>query len=89
MELIEAIKSRRSIRKFKSDAIPNNYIYELIEAARLALSGTNLQPTRYVIIKSDRAKSKLKECTPLPFVSEAPLIIACCIDTNSLYHQEC
>ncbi|WP_326910762.1 nitroreductase family protein [Sedimentibacter sp. MB31-C6] len=84
MELIEAIKSRRSIRKFKSDAIPNNYIYELIKAARLAPSGTNLQPTRYVIIKSIEAKSKLKECTPLPFVSEAPLIIACCIDTNSV-----
>lgn len=84
MELIEAIKSRRSIRKFKSDAIPDNYIYELIEAARLAPSGTNLQPTRYVIIKSIEAKSKLKECTPLPFVSEAPVIIACCIDTNSV-----
>lgn len=84
MELIEAIKSRRSIRKFKPDAIPNNYIYELIEAARLAPSGTNLQPTRYVIIKSDEAKSKLKECTPLPFVTEAPVVIACCIDTHSV-----
>ena len=84
MELLEAIQSRRSIRKFKSDAIPEEYIHQLIEAGRLAPSGTNLQPTRYVIIKSEDARTKLKECTPLPFVSAAPAIIACCIDTQSI-----
>lgn len=84
MELLEAIQSRRSIRKFKSDAIPEEYIHQLIEAGRLAPSGTNLQPTRYVVIKSEEARSKLKECTPLPFVSAAPAIIACCIDTQSI-----
>lgn len=84
MELLEAIQSRRSIRKFKSDAIPEEYIHQLIEAGRLAPSGTNLQPTRYVIIKSEDARTKLKECTPLPFVATAPAIIACCVDTQSI-----
>lgn len=84
MELLEAIKSRRSIRKFKSDPMPEGYITELIEAGRLAPSGTNLQPTRYVVIKSEEARAKLKECTPLPFVSAAPAVIACCIDTQSI-----
>jgi nitroreductase len=84
MELLEAIKSRRSIRKFKPDAIPENHINELIEAGRLAPSGTNIQPTRYIVIRSDEAKEKLKECTPLPFVSAAPAIIACCIDTKAV-----
>lgn len=84
MELIEAIRSRRSIRKFKSDPIPEGYMTELIEAGRLAPSGTNLQPTRYVVIKSEEARSKLKECTPLPFVSSAPVVLACCVDTQSI-----
>lgn len=84
MELLEAIQSRRSIRKFKPDAIPEEYISQLIEAGRLAPSGTNLQPTRYVVIKSEESKAKLKECTPLPFVSSAPAVIACCIDTQSI-----
>lgn len=84
MELLEAIKSRRSIRKLKPDAIPENYIRELIDAGRLAPSGTNLQPTRYVVIKSEEARSKLKEYTPLPFVEAAPVVIACCIDTQSI-----
>ncbi|QGU96179.1 oxidoreductase [Clostridium bovifaecis] len=84
MEVLEAIQSRRSIRKFKPDAVPQDYITELIEAGRLAPSGTNLQPTRYVVIKSEDSREKLKECTPLPFVPAAPVVIACCIDTKSI-----
>ncbi|WP_312579360.1 nitroreductase family protein [Sedimentibacter sp. MB31-C6] len=84
MELNEAIQSRRSIRKFKTDPIPENYITELIEAGRLAPSGSNLQSTRYVIIKSEEARAKFAECTPLPFVTQAPLIIACCINKKVL-----
>jgi nitroreductase len=84
MELLDAIKSRRSIRKFKPDAIPENYITELIDSGRLAPSGTNLQPTRYVVIKSEEARARLNECTPLPFVAAAPVVIACCIDTQSI-----
>jgi nitroreductase len=84
MELLEAMQSRRSIRKFKSDSIPENFISELLEAGRLAPSGTNLQPTRYIVIKSEEARAKLKECTPLPFVGDAPAIIACCVDNQSM-----
>lgn len=84
MELLEAMESRRSIRKFKPDAIPDKYIEELIEAGILAPSGTNIQPTRYVVIKSEEARAELNECTPLPFVSKAPVVIACCIDYQSI-----
>jgi len=84
MELLEVIQNRRSIRKFKPDEVPEEYIHLLIEAGRLAPSGTNLQPARYIVIKSEEARTKLKDCTPLPFVSAAPAIIACCVDTNSI-----
>jgi len=73
MELLKVIESRRSIRKFKSDEIPENYITELIEAGRFAPSGINIQPTRYVVIKSCETRKKLNECTPLPFVAAAQL----------------
>ena len=84
MEFLEVVKSRRSIRKFRSDEIPENYITELIEAGRLAPSGINIQPTRYVVIKSEEARKKLNECTPLPFVASAPAVIACCVDNRSM-----
>jgi nitroreductase len=83
MNVTEAIKTRRSIRKFKPDPIPDDDIRKLIDAGRLAPSGVNLQPTRYAIIKSAEARDSLKACTPLPFVPEAPCVIACCIDTHT------
>jgi nitroreductase len=83
MELLKVMKARRSIRKFKSDPVPDKYIQELIEAAQLAPSGSNLQPARYFVIKSKEARAKLNECTSLPFVSQAPVIIVCCADTQA------
>lgn len=82
MNFLEVLESRRSIRKFKPDMIPDNYITDILEAGRLAPSGTNLQPTRYIVIKNKESIEKLKECTPLPFVPSAPVIIACCVDTH-------
>ena len=84
MELLKAIQSRRSIRKFKSDEVPDAVIRELLDAARLAPSGSNLQATRFVVIKSPVERMKLKECTPLSFVAHAPVIIACCIDREAM-----
>ena len=84
MELLNAMKARRSMRKFKSEPIPEEFVTQLIEAAQLAPSGSNIQPTRLVVIKSDAVRTELSKATPLPFVSQAPLIIACCVDTESL-----
>jgi|SRR5680860_23061 len=84
MELLEAMKSRHSIRKFKSQPIPEAFVNQLIEAARLAPSGSNVQPTRFVVIKSEAVRAQLSQATPLEFVSQAPVIIACCVDTESL-----
>ena len=58
MELIKTIEDRRSIRKFKEDQVPGELITKLIEAARLAPSGVNIQPARYVVIKSKEARAK-------------------------------
>jgi nitroreductase len=86
MELLQAMQSRRSIRKFRSNEVPDPLIRELLEAARLAPSGSNLQATRFVVIKSPAERMKLKECTPLPFVAHAPVVIACCIDREAMGH---
>lgn len=88
MEFLEAIKSRRSIRKFKSEPIPDSFINELLEAGRIAPSGSNLQPTRYVVIKSEEARAKLKQCSPLPFVAQAPAVIAVCADNGVMSTAE-
>ena len=83
MDYLQVIQSRRSIRKFKTDPVPEEAVRKLLEAASLAPSGTNLQPSRFIVIRSEEARTKLRECTPLPFVAAAPVIIACLIDTQA------
>ena len=82
MELHDVIQNRRSIRKFKTDPVPESLIRELINTARLAPSAANIQPTRYVIVQSTATKEQLTPYT-LPFVTKAPVIIICCIDTTA------
>ena len=53
MELIDAIKNRRSIRKYTNEEVPNELLEDLIECARLAPSAKNRQPWKFIIIKND------------------------------------
>lgn len=87
MELIKAISDRRSIRRFKKDSIPDDLIIKILEAARMAPSGGNFQPWRFVIIKNNSCKSELKEFIPQTFVTQAPLIIVVCIDTSAISQE--
>lgn len=84
MELKEVIASRRSIRKFRPDPIPDSFINELLEAARLAPSGTNLQPWRFIVVKSPEIRGKLKEAFFLGFIAQAPVLFVCCADLKSI-----
>ncbi len=88
MDVKEAISKRRSIRKYKRKGVPLNLIRELIDAARLAPSGSNTQPCRYYIVKDEETKGRLKEnrIFEQDFVYLAPVIIVCCSDVQS-YRQ--
>ena len=44
LNVAEAIRQRRSIRSFKNVPVPDEMIFEMLEAARLAPSGSNTQP---------------------------------------------
>ena len=50
MELMEAIKGRRSVRKFKPDPIPKEDLEEIIQAGLCAPSAQNLQPWYFVAL---------------------------------------
>jgi nitroreductase len=58
---LELVKNRRSIRQFKSDPIPDEYIDKIIEAARWAPSGFNLQPWEFVVVKDKKLKGDIAQ----------------------------
>jgi len=57
--LLELVKKRRSIRRFKSDPIPDEYIDKIIEAARWAPSGANSQPWEFIVVKKQELKDSI------------------------------
>ncbi|AET66515.1 nitroreductase [Desulfosporosinus orientis DSM 765] len=84
MDVKEALLKRRSIRKFKSDPVPDDLLQELFEAARLAPSGTNHQPWRFVVVKNQRIKEQIQNAAfNQRFLSEAPILLVCCADLSS------
>lgn len=79
MELIDAIKARRSIRRFKSDEIEDSVIKEIIELGNLAPSAGNLQPRDFVVVREQETKERLAHAAlNQNFVAEAPVVIVVC-----------
>jgi nitroreductase len=56
---LELVKSRRTIRRFRSDPLPDEYVDRIIEAARWAPSGFNMQPWEFVVIKDKKLKDTI------------------------------
>lgn len=61
MDIYELIKSRRTIRKFKQTPISSDELLKLIDAARVAPSGANMQPLKYVGVNSPEMAEKIFE----------------------------
>lgn len=59
--LLELIKKRRSIRRFKPDPIPDEYVDKIIEAARWAPSGANSQPWEFIVVKKEELRKRIIE----------------------------
>ena len=58
-QVLEAIKTRRSIRRFKSDMVEQKKIDEIVEAGLYAASGMNKQATKIIVVKNKAFRDKL------------------------------
>ncbi|MFQ5476663.1 MAG: nitroreductase family protein [Nitrosopumilus sp.] len=85
MDTSEAIKSRRSIKRFdKNHKMSKDEINSLLELAILSPTSYNIQNWRFVIVTDQSIKDKLSELSHgQPQVSEASLVIVLCADLNS------
>ncbi len=59
MTLHDFLRSRRSVRRFKPDPIPDSVIERILTTAAYAPSAHNLQPWRFVVIKNPDVKPRL------------------------------
>ena len=90
MEVLEAIKSRRSIRRYKDTPVDDKTIELVLEAARWAPSWANTQCWRFIVVRNSRIKNRVadtqglsKDGTPNPAfeaTKQAPLLIVACAE---------
>ncbi len=83
MDAIEAIMTRRSIRKFKDDGIPEQTIRLLLEAAMSAPSAGNEQPWQFVVIDDRAILDEIPGIHPhTAMLNQAPMAILVCGDIS-------
>jgi len=79
MEVLEAIKSVKSVSKYKPDPVPEQKVQAVVNAARFALSADNLQPWKFIVVSDEDAKRKLAgACTNGRHMADAPLVVVAC-----------
>lgn len=87
--VLQAIRQRRSIRKYTGDAVSREAVEALLDAGRWAPSGLNNQPFRFLVLrKDDPRKEGLAGCTRYAqIVSACDVGIAVFLDREKMYHE--
>lgn len=99
MELDEAIKGRRAIRKYQDKDIPDSVIEKLVDLARYAPSSMNGQPWHFIVVKNEETKKRLveiknkyspteKRSYRADFLLNAPVVIVVCADKEKSFSRE-
>jgi nitroreductase len=89
MEFYDVIKKRRSIRKYKPDAVSDEVLNRILEAAHLAPSGKNGQPWRFIVVRNPEVRQKLvKSCRDQLYISEAPVVIVGVANEDESYQKQ-
>jgi nitroreductase len=97
VDTFEAIKTRRSIRRFQDRPVEDEKLTTLLESVRMAPSWANFQCWRFIVVKDRAVREKISELTyvesfftPLGYkanpakkgMAEAPVVIAACADPS-------
>jgi len=79
MDVLEAIKGRRSVRAFKSEDVSEEIVEKLVDAGRWAPSAGNIQPWEFIVVRKPEIKRRLVEAAlGQTFIEEAPVVIVVC-----------
>jgi len=83
VELMEAIKGRRSIRKYKPDPVSDDTLRKVLEGMRWAPSWANTQCWEVIVVKDPKVKSEILRTVPETnrahfAMAEAPVILVLC-----------
>jgi nitroreductase len=83
MDVYEVIRTRKSVRSFQEKDVSEEVLSRLLAAARLAPSASNRQEWRFVVVRDPATRKELvRAANGQRFVGQAPVVLACCAETN-------
>jgi nitroreductase len=83
MDVLDAVRARKSVRKYLDKTVEKKKLLAILKAGRLAPSASNCQEWRFVIVKDHETKRKLAEAANnQSFVYEASVVIVACAETD-------
>lgn len=81
MDVFDAIRNRRSVRKYKKDPVETSKIQKCLEAAQWAPSASNRQPWHFIVVKNEKTRKALSDIHPYgKFMKESPVVIVVLCD---------
>jgi nitroreductase len=76
MDTLEAIRDRRSIRKYKSAPVEEEKLEKILEAGRWAPSASNRQPWHFIVVKDKETRERLADSHGYGrFMAQSPVVI--------------
>jgi nitroreductase len=84
MDAIEVLKTRRSVRAFRSEPVPREIIEDVIDCGRLAATAINIQPWEFVVVTNPQLLRNIAQTTDYgKFIADAPVcVVVLCEDTK-------
>jgi nitroreductase len=86
MDALEAIRKRRSVRQYTGDPIPREDLEKIVDAGRLAATGSNQQPWDFVVVTDRERIDQLKVAAG--WMDKAGAIVAVVMDPSSRWWVE-
>ncbi len=88
MSILNTIKTRRSVREFTTQEIPEEMIGQILEAGRWAPSGLNNQPWKFAVINNKAEIEQIASFTKYTnTVAQATLLIIVFLDNSEVYDR--
>jgi nitroreductase len=83
MDVYEAIATRKSVRSYRDEDVPEELLERILAAARIAPSASNRQEWRFVVVRDPATRQQLVQAANgQRFVGQAPVVLACCAETD-------
>lgn len=89
MDAIEALLTRRSIRRYTTEPVSDEHLETLLAAAMAAPTAFNQQSWRFLVVRDEAVRSELSKASQhAGMLADAPLVIVVCGDTQAERHPD-